>query len=123
MVSNIVVRDLIGRGQRRRAAVVIVELPGRDHSVRSHTALHLHDGGRTAIGLRELFLPGPSETNRVWGTSGQPGRFQLAFGVVFGSVTGARIRHDYPDLLGGYPKCLRDFVAHDKGSLRSAPHG
>src|SRR5713226_938527 len=82
------IRDFVGRGDGRRAGVVVVELPGRERAVLLRSSLDLNDAGWTEIRPGELFFARPNNLDRLAHSFGQTRRFDRGLAVMLAAVAG-----------------------------------
>src|ERR1700746_1297777 len=107
MESNPLVRHVIRSAHRRRAGVVVIELPEGQGTVSLRPALYFNDSRWPEVCPGEFLFARPSQFHRLSSGFGQARSLYRGFTGMLAAIGRSCIRHDDADVIFGNMKCLR----------------
>ena len=121
VVLDLLVGDVVRRGDAGGAGVVVVELPRDERAVLARAASDLDEAGGAQVRPGELLLARPDDLDRLAGGLGQTRRFDRRVAGVLAAVGGAGVGDEDADVLARDAEGRGELLAHGEGALRAGP--
>ena len=122
VIFGLLIRNIIGRFNRRHTGMVVVKIPGGQLAIASDAAFHLNDTRGTEVGPGKFLLARPHDLHRPSGSACQTRRFNRRITGMFPAVGRTCVPNDDTNLAFRDVQSSGEFVAVSKRPLCSRPY-